>query len=125
MGAVSEFLNNNNKGNAMSSNQILVILSVVIALAATVLPDVMPYWALTLLAVGLINGFMNPLGDMMARMAYTVAAVAIPTIANSLDAIPMVGAPLNLMIDNIMVSVAGMVIANFILLMISQVKGSD
>ena len=109
----------------MSSKQILVILSVVIALAATVLPDVMPYWALTLVAVGLINGFMNPLGEMMARMAYTVAAVAIPTIANSLDAIPMVGAPLNLMIDNIMISVAGMVIANFVLLMIAQVKGAD
>ncbi|MGB1342149.1 MAG: hypothetical protein ACPHAN_11570 [Pseudomonadales bacterium] len=109
----------------MSSNQILVILSVVIALAATVLPDVMPYWALALVAVGLINGFMNPLPDMMSRMAYTVAAVAIPTIANSLDSIPVVGAPLNLMIDNIMVSVAGMVIANFVLLMINQVKGSD
>jgi hypothetical protein len=37
----------------------------------------------------------------------------------------MVGAPLNLMIDNIMVSVAGMVIANFVLLMIAQVKGAN
>ena len=58
-------------------------------------------------------------------MAYTVAAVAIPTIANALDAIPVIGSQVNLLIDNIMVAVAGMVIANFILLMISQVKSSD
>ena len=109
----------------MSSNQILTILSVLIALGATIVPDVMPYLALTLVAVGLINGFVNPLPDMMSRMAYTVAAVAIPTIANALDAIPVIGSQVNLLIDNIMVAVAGMVIANFILLMISQVKSSD
>ena len=109
----------------MSSNQILTILSVLIALGATIVPDVIPYWTLTLVAVGLISGFVNPLPDMMSRMAYTVAAVAIPTIANALDAIPVVGSQVNLLIDNIMISVAGMVIANFILLMISQVKSSD
>ncbi len=109
----------------MSSNQILTILSVLIALAATIVPDVIPYWALTLVTVGLISGFVNPLPDMTSRMAYTVAAVAIPTIANALDAIPVVGSQINLLIDNIMISVAGMVIANFILLMISQVKPSD
>jgi hypothetical protein len=58
-------------------------------------------------------------------MAYTVAAVAIPTIANGLDAIPVVGAPVNLMIDNVMVSVGGMVIANFFLVLFNQVRGSD
>ncbi|MBC8272493.1 MAG: hypothetical protein H8E49_10670 [Gammaproteobacteria bacterium] len=109
----------------MSSNQILTILSVLIALGATAVPDVMPYWALVLVAVGLVSGFMNPLPDMTSRMAYTVAAVAIPTIANALDAIPVVGAHANMLIDNIMISVAGMVIANFILLMISQMRSSD
>ena len=109
----------------MSSNQILTILSVLIALGATIVPDVMPYWALTLVAVGVINVFVNPLPHTMSRMAYTVAAVALPTIANALDAIPVIGSQVNLLIDNIMVAVAGMVIANFILLMISQVKSSD
>jgi hypothetical protein len=33
--------------------------------------------------------------------------------------------PLNTMIDNVMVSVGGMVIANFILVLVNQVKGSD
>ncbi len=109
----------------MSSNQILTILSVLIALGATIVPDIMPYWALILVTVGLVSGFLNPLPDMLSRLAYTVAAVAIPTIANSLDAIPVVGAHVNMLIDNIMISVAGMVIANFILLMISQVRSSD
>jgi hypothetical protein len=48
-------------------------------------------------------------------MAYTVAAVAMPTLANSLDAIPAVGAPINAIIDNIAIMIAGMVVANFLL----------
>ena len=78
-----------------------------------------------MIALGLVGGFMNPMADAATRMAYTVAAVAIPTIANGLDAIPVVGMPLNTMIDNVMVSVGGMVIANFILVLVNQVKGSD
>ncbi len=109
----------------MSSNQILLILSIVVALAATVVPDVIPYWPLALIALGLVNGFMNPLADAATRMVYTVAAIAIQTLANGLEAIPVAGAFLNTMIDNIMVSVAGLVIANFILVLINQVKGSD
>lgn len=109
----------------MNSNQIITSLSIVAALAATIVPDVMPYWPLALIALGLVGGFMNPMADAATRMAYTVAAVAIPMIANGLDAIPVVGMPLNTMIDNVMVSVGGMVIANFILVLVNQVKGSD
>jgi hypothetical protein len=109
----------------MNSNQILVSLSIVVALAATVVPDVTPYWPLALIALGLVNGVMNPLGDATMRMAYTVAAIAIPTLANGLEAIPVAGAYLNTIIDNFMVTVAGFVIANFILVIIDQVKSSD
>jgi len=109
----------------MNSNQILLILSIVVALAATVVPDVMPYWPLALIALGLVNGFMNPMADAATRMAYTVAAIAIPTLADGLDAIPVAGAYLNSIIDNFMVAVAGAVIANFILVVINQVRGTD
>ena len=78
-----------------------------------------------MIALGRVNVFINPMADATMRMAYTVAAVAIPTIANGLDAIPLVGMPLNTMIDNMMISVGGMVIANFVLVVINQVKGSD
>jgi hypothetical protein len=109
----------------MNSNQIIIILSIVVALGATIVPDVMPYWPVALIALGLVGGFMNPMADATTRMAYTVAAVAIPTIANGLDAIPVVGAAVNLLIDNVMVSVGGMVIANFVLVLFNQVRGSD
>jgi hypothetical protein len=109
----------------MNSNQILLILSIVVALAATVVPDVMPYWPLALIALGLVNGFMNPMADAATRMAYTVAAIAIPTLADGLEAIPVAGAYLNSIIDNLMVAVAGAVIANFILVVINQVRGTD
>ncbi|MBT6585243.1 MAG: hypothetical protein HON77_13130 [Gammaproteobacteria bacterium] len=109
----------------MNSNQILLILSIVAALGATVVPDVMPYWPLALIVLGLVNGFMNPMADAATRVAYTVAAIAIPTLADGLDAIPVAGAYLNSIIDNLMVAVAGAVIANFILVVINQVKGSD
>ena len=45
----------------MNSNQILLILSIVAALGASVVPDVMPYWPLALIVLGLVNGFMNPM----------------------------------------------------------------
>ena len=109
----------------MNSNQILLILSIVAALGATVVPDVMPYWPLALIVLGLVNGFTNPMADAATRVAYTVAAIAIPTLADGLDAIPVAGAYLNSIIDNLMVAVAGAVIANFILVLIDQVKGSD
>jgi hypothetical protein len=109
----------------MNSNQILLILSIFVALAATVVPDVMPYWPLALIALGLVNGFMNPMADAATRMAYTVAAIAIPTLADGLDAIPVAGAYVNSIIDNFMVAVAGAVIANFILVVINQVRGTD
>ena len=109
----------------MNSNQILLILSIVVALGATVVPDVMPYWPLALIVLGLVNGFMNPMADAATRVAYTVAAIAIPTLADGLDAIPVAGAYLNSIIDNLMVAVAGAVIANFILVVINKVKGSD
>jgi hypothetical protein len=55
------------------------------------------------------------MADVTGRMAYTVAAVAIPVVANSLDVIPGIGMYLNAIIDNIAIMLAGIVIANFLL----------
>jgi len=108
----------------MNTNQILNVLTLLLAILATFLPDAFAYWGLALVVVGLVSGFMNPLGDMTARMAYTVAAVAIPTLANGLDAIPVVGAPINAVIDQFMVAIGAMVIANFLLVVKDQVMSS-
>ena len=99
----------------MNTNQILTALGVVVAIAAVFVGQVAAYSALILVALGLVSGFMSPMADAASRMAYTVAAVAMPTLANSLDVIPAVGAPINAIIDNIAIMIAGMVVANFLL----------
>jgi hypothetical protein len=112
------------KEASMNSNQILTGLALVVALLATFMADAFAHWTLVLVALGLVNGFINPFGDMSTRMAYTVAAVAIPTLANGLDAIPVVGAPINGIIDQLMVAVGAGVIANFILVLKDQLMPS-
>ncbi len=64
---------------------------------------------------GLISGCVSPIADLTGRMAYTVAAGAIPVVASSLDVILGIGMHLNAIIDNIAVVIAGMVIANSLL----------
>ena len=114
----------NNKDKTMNVNQILTAVGVVVAIAAVFVGQLAAYSALILVVLGLVSGFMNPTADMAGRMAYTVAAVAMPTVANQLDAIPAVGAPLNSIIDNIAVMIAGMVVANFLLAVKDSVMAS-
>jgi hypothetical protein len=114
----------NNKDKTMNVNQILTAVGVVIAIAAVFVGQLAAYSALILVVLGLVSGFMNPTADMAGRMAYTVAAVAMPTVANQLEAIPAIGAPLNSIIDNIAVMIAGMVVANFLLAVKDSVMAS-
>ena len=55
-----------------------------VAIAAVFVGQFAAYSALILVVLGLVSGFMNPTADMAGRMAYTVAAVAMPTVANQL-----------------------------------------
>jgi len=107
----------------MSMNRILAILGLLVAVVAVFVA--LQWWALILVALGLLSGFMGPLSDMASRTAYTVAAVAMPMIADTLAAIPVVGGYLNGIIDNIAVFLAGIVIANFLLVIASQILGSE
>ena len=99
----------------MNVNQIITIVGIIVAIVAVFVEQVAAMSGLVLVVLGLISGFMSPAADMVGRMAYTVAAVAMPVLADSLDAIPAVGVHLNAIIDNIAVMLAGMVIANFLL----------
>ena len=110
----------------MNANQMITILGILVAILAVFVEQVGAHAGLALVVLGLISGFMNPVADMAGRMAYTVAAVAMPTVANSMDAIPAVGAPLeHLIIDNIAVMLAGMVVANFLLAVKDSAMGSN
>ena len=83
-----------------------------IAVIATFAPDSFAYFALVLVVLGLISGFMNPIGDVATRVAYYVLAAALPTIADRLDVIPAIGGYLNGILDNFAVVIAGVAIAN-------------
>jgi hypothetical protein len=109
----------------MNANQMITILGILVAILAVFVEQVGAHAGLVLVVLGLISGFMSPVADMAGRMAYTVAAVAMPTVANSMDAIPAVGAPLNAIIDNIAVMLAGMVVANFLLAVKDSAMGSN
>ena len=92
-----------------------MIVGLLAAIGATLAADAMAYWGLALLVIGLASGFMGEALDMGSRVAMMVAAIALPTIANGLDTIPVVGMPLNGIIDNMALVIGGVVIANFIL----------
>ena len=110
----------------MSSDRILMILMTAVAILAVV-PAVPggEYAALILVGLGLISGFMNPEDDLLTRLVLIVVAVALPTIANSLDAIPVVGGIVNNILDNVAVAIAGIVVANVLLQIYARLMPAD
>ena len=110
----------------MSSDRILMILMTAVAILAVV-PAVPggEYAALILVGLGLISGFMNPEDDLLTRLVLIVVAVTLPTIANSLDAIPVVGGFVNSILDNVAVAIAGIVVANVLLQIYGRLMPAD
>ena len=100
----------------MSSDRIIPLVSLIVAILA-VLPmaSSFEYWALILLVLGLVFGFLHTETDMVKQMVYVLAAMALPVIANNLNEIPFAGGYLNSVIDNFAVAIAGVAIANFIM----------
>lgn len=107
----------------MSINRISTLVGLLVAIAAVFVA--LEWWALILVALGLVSGFIAPLSDMASRTAYTVAAVAMPMIADTLEVIPVAGQYLNAIIDNIAVVLAGIVVANFLMVIGSRIIESD
>ncbi len=101
--------------------------SVAVAVIGAFAPDAFAYYALVLVALGLISGFMSPIGDVSTRIAYYVLAAVLPGIANNLDAIPAIGAPVNSILDNLAVVIAGVAIANVLVVLYNNLMaaGSD
>lgn len=87
----------------------LIALSVVIAFVQ------FPYAMLLLLLLGLAGGFVAPQAEAGARLALYVLAAALPTIADQLDLVPVIGGYLNGIFDNLAVGFAGMALANLVM----------
>ena len=58
----------------MSMDRILTVIAVLLGIVAAFV--VLEWWALILVLLRLLNGFLSPLTDMSARTAHTVAAIA-------------------------------------------------
>ncbi len=96
--------------------------SVVVAVIAAVAPDVFAYFALVLVLLGLVAGFMRPIEDVTTRVAYYVLAAALPGIADNLDVIPVIGAYADGFLDQMAVVVAGVAIASFLTAMVKGLQ---
>ena len=96
----------------MSFTQIMTALGVLAAIASAFVA--MEWWPLILLTIGLVNGFGAQEKDTTTIVLVLVAAVALPTIADSLNAIPMVGGYLDTIIDNFAISIGGYAIAHLV-----------
>lgn len=91
---------------------------VAVALVGTLAPDMLAVAggaALLLVLLGLVSGYMNQIDDVGTRTAYYVLAVALPTIADSLDAIPTVGGYVNGFLDHIAIAIAGVAVMSVLL----------
>ena len=108
----------------MSSENIIIALIVAIAVIGAIAGESIDaqYVALALVGLGLVTGFMSPSSDMGERTGMLLIAVALPAVANQLDAIPAVGMYLNSILDNVAVGVAGMYLANFTIALVGRIK---
>tara|TARA_Y100000588_G_C13994400_1_gene812935 strand:- start:279 stop:635 length:357 start_codon:yes stop_codon:yes gene_type:complete len=103
----------------------MILMTLVAVLAVIPGVPMVALAPLALVALGLISGFMNPEDDLLTRLAYIVVALALPTVADNLDAIPVVGGFVNSILDNIAVGVAGIVVANMLLQIYARLMPAD
>ena len=109
------------------SQKALLLVSVVVAAVATLLPDMFAYYALVLLLLGLVMGIANPIEDVATRVAMYVLAVFLPIIADAgrdpargtpndgmLMDIPVLGEVLVDFLGNLATVIAGVAIASFL-----------
>ena len=112
------------------SQKTLLLVSVVLAAVATLLPDMFAYYGLVLVLLGLVMGIANPIEDVATRVAIYVLAVLLPVIADAggdpargtpndgvLMDIPVLGEFLVGFLGNLATVIAGVAIASFLLVL--------
>ena len=104
----------------MSSENIIILLIAILA-AVGAFVDI-EYVPLGLVLLGLVAGFMNASTDMAERTGMLLVALALPIVANQLDAIPVAGTYLNTFCDGVAGGVAGMYLANFAIALYGRIK---
>ena len=108
------------------SQKVLWWIAVAVVVASVLAPDLFGFYALTLMGLGLVSGFMYPVEDVTTRIAFYVLAVFLPGIADAggergipndgalLD-IPFLGEILHGFLTNFALVIAGVAIASVLL----------
>jgi|TARA_B100001013_G_C24265763_1_gene306782 hypothetical protein len=65
------------------SQKVLWWIAVAVVVASVLAPDLFGFYALTLMGLGLVSGFMYPVEDVTTRIAFYVLAVFLPGIADA------------------------------------------
>ena len=112
------------------SQKTLLLVSVVVAAVATLLPDMFAYYGLVLVLLGLVMGIANPIEDVATRVAMYVLAAFLPAIADAggdramgtpndgvLMDIPYVGEFVVGFLGNLATVIAGVAIMSFLLVL--------
>jgi hypothetical protein len=107
----------------MSFNQIMPALGILVAIISAFVP--LEWWPLILLLIGLVHGFGGQEKDPVIVVSVVLAAFAFPTIADNLNAIPMIGAYLNTIIDQFAIAIGGYAIALLALDMKNRIMPAD
>ena len=76
----------------MSFNQIMPALGTLAAIISAFVP--LEWWPLILVLIGLVHGFGGQEKDPVIIVSVILTAIALPTIADNLNAIPVIGAHL-------------------------------
>ena len=98
----------------MSTARILTSLLVVSAILANIEQIPFAYWGLVLVVLGLVAGAMSEdAGQVTQRMVIYLVAIALPTIAGSLNEIPMIGHWVNHVLGDLATGIQGMAVAIF------------
>ena len=111
----------------MNSERILLCLVIVVAVLASIpqiaIPDVagVSTLGLILVVLGLIGGALGNYGNATDRIVVYLAAIAVPTFAGSLDAIPVVGEWVNQLLVHVTTGIQGMAVSIFVLTIYGRV----
>ena len=105
----------------MNIDRIAPALAVLISLIALFAP--MEYWALLLLLIGLVHGFMSPVSEHSTQAMVYAAVIAVPIMGNSAEAIPEIGSYANGLLDNIALAISGYAISTLTMDIKRRVQG--
>ena len=107
----------------MSFNQIMPALGILVAIISAFVP--LEWWPLILVLIGLVHGFGGQEKDPVIVVSVVLAAFAFPTIADSLNAIPMIGSYLDTIFTHFAIVIGGHAIANLVLDLKNRIMPAD